>query len=742
MMRHLPCCLSIAASAFLCFVIPFANVVRAQDQDPNPNPKLQRQEPDDRGRPGQFFTVDQPIRGDRVESIKASTRALIQAHSQRGQEPVIVFDIRPGSSEFSTCYELAEFISTRLGGARKTIAYVPEPLSGFAVFVALACDEIVLGEQAALGPIGPTGAAVNRIQVTFAEELANRKGRDADLIVGMLDRQADLRKVRTATGETEYVLAADLQEYKQFAQVVDDRPAWDAGSRGVLTAQRARDEGFVELLARDRAEVARAYGITGLSNDPTLGADEINPIWIRVDRAIDVTQESYLRRRIAQARREGINLIFFEFDTEGGLDGPADSVAELIDSLDEIRTVAYVHERALGVSALMVLACDEIVFHNGATMGDVRQIVTGRGRVEDLTERKAEQLAEKAASLARRNGHPAAVARAMVDPLTVIIQALDKQVGAVVLVSRQEIQAEPDRFVEQGTLYNDPGSVLTIVARSDPRSNEARIFGLSNQVVSNTEEFKDLYALRGQAIQISGPTWVDTLVTTLNTPWMSGMLLFVGLFMLILEMKLPGIGLPAITATLAFLLFFWSRYLGGTADALEIILFLVGLVCLALELFVFPGFGVFGMSGVVLVLVSVVMASHTFVWPTQDSQYREMGQTLLQLVLSLIGVIAAAILVGRYFPSMPLFNRLILRPDTYAEGTADPTAKPSLEGDAPLFYLLGETGRTTSVLRPTGKARFGEELIDVTADGFYIEPDRLVQVVEVQGARVIVKKVN
>src|SRR5258708_36914434 len=104
--------------------------------------------------------------------------------------------------------------------------------------------------------------------------------------------------------------------------------------------------------------------------------------------------------------------------------------------------------------------------------------------------------------------------------------------------------------------------------------------------------------------------------------------------MRVLELKLPGIGLPAITSALAFLLFFWSHYLSGTADQLEIILFLVGLVCLALELFVFPGFGVFGMSGVLLILTSIVMASHTFVWPTREHEYREMGCTLIQATVA------------------------------------------------------------------------------------------------------------
>ena len=139
-------------------------------------------------------------------------------------------------------------------------------------------------------------------------------------------------------------------------------------------------------------------------------------------------------------------------------------------------------------------------------------------------------------------------------------------------------------------------------------------------------------------------------MTLLTDPFVSWLLLFVGLFMLVLELKLPGIGLPAITSALAFLLFFWSHYLSGTADQLEIILFLIGLVCLALELFVFPGFGVFGMSGILLMLCSIVMASHTFVWPTHDYEYRELGYTLLQVTGMLIAVGVGAAVAGALLP--------------------------------------------------------------------------------------------
>ena len=313
------------------------------------------------------------------------------------------------------------------------------------------------------------------------------------------------------------------------------------------------------------------------------------------------------------------------------------------------------------------------------------------------------------------------------------MQATNANTGAPCLVLESQVISNPETYLNPSTV-KEPGKALTV------RSGEAVVFGLG-QEVEDDEAFKALYGLRGKTIRVDGPTWVDGLVTTLNDPFVSWVLLFIGVFMLILEIKMPGVGLPAITSALAFLLFFWSRYLSGTADQLEILLFLVGLICIGLELFVFPGFGVFGMSGFLLIVVSIVMASHTFIWPTQEYEYRQMAGTLFQVVGVMVGVGVGVALLGKYIPSLPVFNRMVLKPDVYnGSELDDPTAKPP--ADEPyesLAFLMGETGRTTTVLKPSGKARFGKLLVDVRADGYFIERDALIEVIDVQGMKVIAK---
>jgi membrane-bound serine protease (ClpP class) len=721
----------------LAFLVSFvACVVSMEAASAEPPAKLE-------STPGQFFTVTEPITNETISRIRAATRNLVDknAADAKGKRPILIFqflpgETAPGGSDFGASFDLANVISKELGGAKLTVAYVPQPLKGYAVLPAVACTELVMGSNATLGPITPENQSFDPAYREPVRFLAVRKTREPDLLLGMLDRDADLRLVRATDNSLHYVLAENLPEFRKTSDVAEERPAWEDGRRGVLTAERARAEGFCKRVAETPAEVANIYQISGQSSidDPTLG-QVVRPVWIRIEGSVEESKVSYLGRRIEQARRERANLLFFQIDSPGGLVASADALADLIAGIGDMKTVAYVDERATGVAALIPLACRDIVFKQRARMGDVRQIITGRGRVEALSDGQIASLTKKAGFLAAKMGHPEAVAQAMVDPEAEVVEVHDQETGASRLLLRQEAEANPGRFQNMQT-RKEAGRQFTLTG------DEAAAFGVG-QVVRNEEELKALYGLQGQIIRVEGPGWVDSLVTVLTDPYVSWLLLFVGLFMLVIELKLPGIGLPAITSALAFMLFFWSHYLSGTADQLEIILFLLGLVSLALELFVFPGFGVFGMAGIVLMLSSIVMASHSFSWPTQEYEYREMGYTLFQVTIALLGVGAGAVVLARYFPAIPIFNRLILKPEPWTVVEShDPTAKPSMDGYDSLAFLIGESGRTTSPLRPTGKARFGNMLIDVTADNFFVETDCLVEVVDVQGTRVIVKKMG
>ena len=207
--------------------------------------------------PGQFFTITEPITNETIQHIRAATRQLVDrnAAETKGKSPILVFEFlagetAPGTSELGTSYDLANLISKELGGAKLTVAYVPQPLKGYAVLPVVACREIVMGSGATLGPITPENHSFDPAFREPVRFLALRATRDPDLLLGMLDREADLRLIRTADKALHYVLADNLGEFRKTNQVIEEQPAWEGGQRGVLTAQRAARKDFARRSPR------------------------------------------------------------------------------------------------------------------------------------------------------------------------------------------------------------------------------------------------------------------------------------------------------------------------------------------------------------------------------------------------------------------------------------------------------------------------------------------------------------
>jgi membrane-bound ClpP family serine protease len=185
-----------------------------------------------------------------------------------------------------------------------------------------------------------------------------------------------------------------------------------------------------------------------------------------------------------------------------------------------------------------------------------------------------------------------------------------------------------------------------------------------------------------------------------------------------------------------FLLFFWSRYLGGTAGWLEGMLFLAGIAFLLMEIFVLPGFGVFGLGGGALVLISLILASQTFVLPHNAYQFAQLQRSLLVLAGAAVGIVAVAVSLRRWLPHTPFFSQMFLPPPNDEEAEVIKRRESLVGFDD---SLVGRRGVTTTQLTPSGKARFGDEFIDVIADGELIEPGTEIVVVEVHGYRVVVE---
>jgi membrane-bound serine protease (ClpP class) len=192
-----------------------------------------------------------------------------------------------------------------------------------------------------------------------------------------------------------------------------------------------------------------------------------------------------------------------------------------------------------------------------------------------------------------------------------------------------------------------------------------------------------------------------------------------------------------LVALLCFMVFFWSRFLGGTAGWLEVVLFLAGMAFLAVELFLLPGFGVAGLSGILLVLVSLILASQTFILPRSNQELSTLTSSLMVVAGSGVAFAVSAVFLSRYFGSLPVFNRFMLAPPDRVQASST-AADVGADGEARL--APGDHGVASSHLRPAGKAQFGDRYVDVVADGDFIDKGTPIQIVEISGRRVIVER--
>jgi membrane-bound serine protease (ClpP class) len=262
------------------------------------------------------------------------------------------------------------------------------------------------------------------------------------------------------------------------------------------------------------------------------------------------------------------------------------------------------------------------------------------------------------------------------------------------------------------------------------------------------DSFDDLKTRLGIAPTIkitrAEPNWTDQLVFILNRPEVTVLLLVLAVALLYLELHFTTTVL-GILSVLCFVLFFWSKVLGGTAGWLEVILFVLGLGCLAIEAFLVPGFGVFGVSGIVLILSSLIMASQTFGNLEPYADWNQLASSFGTVFAALVAIGFLGIGLSRLLPRLPFFDSLVLSPpgmgaDDFNEPHLRPDDNPAAT-EAEAALLIGQSGVALSMLRPAGKAQVGDRVIDVVSDGPFIAAGSTLEIVSVAGNRVVVRSV-
>ncbi len=446
--------------------------------------------------------------------------------------------------------------------------------------------------------------------------------------------------------------------------------------------------------------------------------------------------EQYVFRKLDAAKEAGADLVVVEIDSPGGRLIESLEIANRLAKVDWAHTVAYVPERAFSGAAVASLGCDEIVMGPNAIWGDAGAILRDeKSFFHYVPEKFLSAFTGELRSLAQAKGRPPALAEAIADKSMKVfhVRSLKPKAGQPAeetYKSERELNDNPgewEKLGEVATSGNDRFLTLT--------GKEAEKCGLANFLVADREELAKHYGLN--EFQIMTATWLDVTVEILNSWLVTALLIIVGLTGLYFEFMSPGHGIGAIIGAACFLLLFWSHFLGGTGGWLSAVLFLLGLGCIAVEIFLLPGTLVPGLLGSVLVLASIVMVCQGFLIPETEGELHTLAGTMAMILVSCGVFVAAAIVITRRMETLPLFSRLVLAPPD-----AEPIALSSSTAGGEGRLAVGDQGIAHTPLRPGGKGRFGERTIDVMASGDFLDRGTLIRVVRMSGNQVWVETVE
>jgi membrane-bound serine protease (ClpP class) len=291
--------------------------------------------------------------------------------------------------------------------------------------------------------------------------------------------------------------------------------------------------------------------------------------------------------------------------------------------------------------------------------------------------------------------------------------------------------------IERRREISPKGKLLSLTA------GEALRYGLAKGLAGSREELMTGLGVSGGATE-SRPGIADDIITFLTSGPVQVVLILLGLVMIFLEINTPGFGIPGVVAVISFLVVFGSGALLGRVGSLEIILFIAGIGLLAVELFVIPGFGFIGISGFLLIGLSLLLSMQDFVIPRFDWEWTLLGRNAMVVFVGLVAAVTGIAVIALLGPKTRLFDGLTLK--TRITGTAGgPDPESGFSAPAPeeenYAALVGKTGVADSVLRPSGKAVFDNKVYDVEADGEFVESGRGIMVTKVRGNRIIVRRV-
>ena len=400
---------------------------------------------------------------------------------------------------------------------------------------------------------------------------------------------------------------------------------------------------------------------------------------------------AYIKKAIKKAEDEGASLIILELDTPGGLLSSALSIKNYIIESD-IPVVAYINKNALSAGALISLSCEAIYMSDGSIIGAATPVYMKGNEIEKAGEKEISAMRAAMRSSAERSKKNVRIAEAMVDE-TII---LSKRNDGIDLDDKTLLTLSVEEALKVNIADGKANSIIDII----------KLRNLSeNSTIINVEEEKYDYILR-----------------FLINPAVLSALISIGIIGVYIELKTPGFGIGGVISIIAFSIFFFAQVFVGESGFLAPAIFFLGIVLLAIEIFVIPGFGITGILGILGIVAGIFMSFGI----------NNIAQATLVVFVSLIADIILIIILARFILKSKGFKNIVaLETDT-----------AGYHSSVSYDNLLGCEGITDTFFRPSGNIIINDKKYDAITEGEFINKGVKIKVILVEGNKIVIKEIK
>lgn len=694
-----------------------------------------------------LIRIPLPLAGDTDAKVIASLES-ISMRSQGNERPVVIIEftgakspagpnaepvaqaldqpnepksIGQGSS-FEKALSISRWLSGPKGNRIKSVGYVSANLRGHAVLVALACEELAMLPDTEIGKAGIDEVQVDPTVLQAYLDVSARRGMFPPAAVrSMLDPSQSLVQLDLEGGGIEYTTIADLESKPRPEGAWRDRQLVPANQLATFNGQELRQRRWIANTVDQRESLSMALKLTGpILEKPTFALPR-KVVHLKLRGVLYPRVINRSIRAIDDAvNNQGADLVLIQLDSPGGNIDDSIRLAYRIAEIpaDKAEVVVFVNDHARGDAALIAMAADAIYMAPKAVLGTGGEATIN----ENVIASRQNNFLELARLAQRAPGD--LVGLAQPDAVVHEFQAIDGR----------QLRTVPNWIVD------DPARPVwtkgkAVDYRNGIGADQALAMGIAIGQANDLESIGKLFGVEELPLEKQTSRLEQTVEWLASQRWLSYICFLIGIICLSAELSTPGVGVPGLIALVCFLIFFWMNLFQGTIEWLEVLLIVAGIVCLLAEIFILPGFGIFGIAGLIMLGAGLLLAGQNFTIPTNRYQFEKLVQGLGQMGLGVILLLGAAIVFHKQLGNLPMIRWFALEKPLTDKFVV---AMERLDEDRQM--LKGRFGTTMTRCNPHGRAILGDVVTDVVAKGGWIDEDMPIEVIEVKENHVVVRR--